>query len=85
MEFSTLISHVQEDSKHLKVDLTKNGENHEEIVVLVTPITYNEYFTLRKSPLPLEFDGVALPDPAECECMYVNCAAAMLCMCIYAV
>ncbi len=67
MGFTSLVHRVQEDGHVLKVELTKNGENEEEIVVLVTPITFNEYYTLYKAPLPSEFDGVELPDPAECE------------------
>ncbi len=58
---------VQEDSRILNVELTKNGENEEEVVVLVTPLTFNEYYVLRKGLLPAQFDSVDLPDPAECK------------------
>ncbi len=65
--FTSLVHRVKEDGHVLKVDLTKNGENVEEIVVLVTPITFSEYHSLYKAPLPSEFDGIELPDAAECE------------------
>ncbi len=68
MEFPTLVHRVQEDSRVLKVELTKNGENQEEVIVLVTPLTFNEFYVLSKGPLPPQFDSVELPDPAECEC-----------------
>ena len=54
---------MQEDARKISVELFKNGENQEEIVVLVTPITFDE---LNKQ-LPPEFNNIEMPDPAECK------------------
>ena len=54
---------MQEDARKISVELFKNGENQEEIVVLVTPITFDE---LKKS-LPPEFNNIEMPNPAECK------------------
>ena len=55
-----------EYSEQVRVVVTKLGENVADLVLTVTPLTYDQ-FNLEGFTLPEDLSEDNLPDPAECK------------------
>ena len=61
-----------EGSGEVRVVVSKEGANLEELVVTVTTLTYDEFYS-KGFTLSEDFAGKPLPDPAECkQCHWVE-------------
>lgn len=67
--FGELDRQVPESSGTATIDVTKSGPNMNDIVVLVSPLTYSEFAAMNRS-LPSDFVNITMLDPAECKCMH---------------
>ncbi len=56
----------REESTTIRLVVSKQGQNTNEIVVSVIPMTFGQFEASGKN-LPLDFQPTDLPDPAECE------------------
>lgn len=55
-----------EDDGQVRIRVTKREQTTENLTILIMALSFDEFNRTVKH-LPDEFDGIVLPDPAECE------------------